>query len=147
MFLGEYRHNLDSKERLTIPSKYRDDLSDGLYVVLGFDLSLMAMPPQTFATILDRLETLNIADPDVRLLYRRILGSATQVEMDNSGRVLIPDFLRRKAGLERELVLVGQGAYFEIWSPLEWTKQEAAQLDTEANNQRFKVLNLRLRSE
>jgi len=147
MFLGEYRHNLDSKERLTIPSKYRDDLSDGLYVVLGFDLSLMAMPPQTFATILERLETLNLADPDVRLLYRRILGSATQVEMDNNGRVLIPEFLRRKAGLERELVLVGQGAYFEIWSPLEWTKQEAAQLDTEANNQRFKVLNLRLRSE
>lgn len=147
MFLGEYRHNLDTKDRLTIPSKYRDDLGDGLYIVLGFDLSLMVMPPQTFMKILDRLETLNIADPDVRLLYRRILGSATQVDMDGNGRVLIPEFLRRRAGLERELVLVGQGAYFEIWSPLEWTKQEAAQLDTEANNQRFKVLNLRLRSE
>ncbi len=147
MFLGEYRHNLDSKDRLTIPSKFRDDLSDGLYFVLGFDLSLMAMPPQTFEKILVRLQALNIADPDVRLLNRRILGSATQVEMDKSGRVLIPEFLRHRAGLEGELILVGQGAYFEIWSPLEWAKQEAAQLDTEANNQRFKVLDLRLGSE
>ncbi len=147
MFLGEYRHNLDSKERLTIPSKYRDDLTDGLYVVLGFDLSLMAMPPETFEKVLDRLQALNIADPDVRLLNRRILGSATQVDMDKNGRMLIPEFLRHKAGLEKELILVGQGSYFEIWSPLEWAKQEAAQLDTEANNQRFKVLDLRLGSE
>jgi MraZ protein len=147
MFLGEYRHNLDSKERLTIPSKYRDDLGDGLYFVLGLDLSLMAMPPQTFEKILVRLQALNIADPDVRLLNRRILGSATQIDMDKNGRVLIPEFLRQRAGLERELILVGQGAYFEIWSPLEWAKQEAAQLDTEANNQRFKVLDLRLGSE
>lgn len=147
MFLGEYRHNLDSKERLTIPSKYRDDLTDGLYVVLGFDLSLMAMPPETFEKVLNRLQALNIADPDVRLLNRRILGSATQVDMDKNGRMLIPEFLRHKAGLEKELILVGQGSYFEIWSPLEWAKQEAAQLDTEANNQRFKVLDLRLGSE
>jgi MraZ protein len=147
MFLGEYRHNLDSKDRLTIPSKYREDLDDGLYFVLGFDLSLMAMPPQTFEKILVRLQALNIADPDVRLLNRRILGSATQIDMDKNGRVLIPEFLRQRAGLERELILVGQGAYFEVWSPLEWAKQEAAQLDTDANNQRFKVLDLRLGSE
>ena len=107
----------------------------------------MVMPTQTFEKILQRLQALNIADPDVRLLTRRILGSATQVEVDKIGRVLIPEFLRQKVGLAKELVLVGQGEYFEIWSPEEWAKQEAAQLDIEANNQRFKVLDLRLGSD
>ena len=147
MFLGEYHHNLDSKDRLTVPAKYRDGLGDELYFVQGFDLSLMAMPTKTFEKVLRRLQSLNIADLDVRLLTRRILGSATQLEVDKSGRVLVPEFLRRKIGLGRELVLVGQGEYFEIFSPEEWARQEAAQLDVEANNQRFKVLDLRLGSD
>ena len=147
MFLGEYRHNLDNKDRLTIPAKYREELGDGLYFVQGFDNNLMAMNAVIFDKILHRLQALNIADPDVRLLNRRILGSATQVEVDKNGRVLIPEFLRQKVNLNRELVLVGQGMYFEIWSPEEYAKQEAAQLDTEANNQRFKVLDLRLGSK
>ena len=147
MFLGRYRHNLDSKDRLTIPAKYREYLGDDLYFVQGFDANVMAMSTPTFEKILHRLEALNIADPDVRLLNRRILGTATQVEVDRNGRVLLPDFLREEARLGKELVLVGQGEYFEIWSPEEWAKQIAAQLDTEANNQRFKVLDLRLGSE
>ena len=147
MFLGEYHHNLDIKDRLTVPAKYRESLGDELYFVHGFDLSLMAMPTHTFEKVLRRLQALNIADLDVRLLTRHILGSATQVEVDKSGRVLVPDFLRHKIGLGRELVLVGQGEYFEIFSPEEWAKQEAAQLDVEASNQRFKVLDLRLGSD
>jgi MraZ protein len=147
MFLGEYRHNLDSKDRLTIPAKYREELSNGVYFVQGFDNNLMAMNAMIFDKILHRLQALNIADPDVRLLNRRILGSATQVDVDKNGRVLIPEFLRQRVNLNCELVLVGQGAYFEIWSPEEYAKQEAAQLDTEANNQRFKVLDLRLGSD
>jgi MraZ protein len=147
MFLGEYRHNLDPKDRLTVPAKYREELANGLYFVQGFDNNLMAMAPATFELILQRLQALNIADPDVRLMYRRILASAVETEVDKNGRVLMPEFLRQKIGLDKAMVLVGQGRYFEIWSPEEWAKQEAAQLDTEANNQRFKVLDLRLGSE
>lgn len=147
MFLGEYRHSLDPKDRLTVPAKYREELAHGLYFVQGFDNNLMAMAPVTFELILQRLQALNIADPDVRLLYRRILASAVETEVDKNGRVLVPEFLRQKIGLDKAMVLVGQGRYFEIWSPEEWAKQETAQLDTEANNQRFKVLDLRLGSE
>jgi MraZ protein len=147
MFLGEYHHNLDSKDRLTVPAKYREELGDVLYFIQGFDLSLMAMPAQTFEKILSRLQELNIADLDARTMNRRILGSATQVEVDKSGRVLIPEFLRRRVGLDNDLVLVGQGQYFEIFSPEEWTRQQAAQMEIEADNQRFKVLDLRLGSD
>jgi MraZ protein len=147
MFLGEYHHNLDSKDRLTVPAKYREELGDILYFIQGFDLSLMAMPAKTFEKILSRLQELNIADLDARTMNRRILGSATQVEVDKSGRVLIPEFLRRRVGLDNELVLVGQGQYFEIFTPEEWTRQQAAQMEIEADNQRFKVLDLRLGSD
>jgi len=147
MFLGQYHHNLDSKDRLTVPVKFREYLGDGMYFVQGFDHNLMVMPDAAFEKIRLRMRELNIADPDVRLLYRRILGSATRVGVDKVGRVVIPEFLHQKLGMAKELVLVGQDEYFEIWHPVEWTKQEAAQLDTDANNQRFKVLDLRLGSE
>jgi MraZ protein len=147
MFLGRYRHTLDNKDRLTVPAKYREYLADDLYFVQGFDRNVMAMSTPTFQIITRRLEALSITDPDVRLLNRRILGSATLEAIDKNGRVHLPDFLREEVGLGRELVLVGQGEYFELWSPEEWAKQVAAQLDIEANNQRFKVLDLRLGSE
>jgi MraZ protein len=147
MFLGQYHHNLDSKDRLTVPVKFRDYLGNGMYFVQGFDHNLMVMPDAAFEKIRLRMRELNIADPDVRLLYRRIFGSATRVEADKVGRVVIPEFLHQKLGMAKELVLVGQDEYFEIWHPVEWAKQEAAQLDTDANNQRFKVLDLRLGSE
>ena len=102
---------------------------------------------QTFEKITSRLADMSITDLDVRLLSRRILGSATLETIDKNGRVTLPDFLLEEVGLGRELVLVGQGEYFEIWSPEEWTKQIAAQLDLEANNQRLKVLDLRLGSK
>ena len=144
MFLGEYRHTLDSKDRLTVPVKFREVLGVSMYFIQGFDHNLMAMSNAAFEKVLQRMQELNIADPDARLLLRRLLGSATQVDVDRSGRVLIPAYLRNRISLKSELVLIGQGEYFEIWTPEEWARQEAAQLDAEANNQRFKVLDLRL---
>ena len=147
MFLGRYRHNLDNKDRLTIPARFREFLADDLFFVQGFDRNVMAMSTPTFEKITSRLADMSITDLDVRLLSRRILGSATLETIDKNGRVTLPDFLLEEVGLGRELVLVGQGEYFEIWSPEEWTKQIAAQLDLEANNQRLKVLDLRLGSK
>lgn len=147
MFLGRYRHNLDSKDRLTIPAKFRESLADDVYFVYGLDRNVMVMSTPTFEKITRRLADLSITDNDVRLLNRRILGTATLETIDKNGRVLLPDFLREEVGLGKELILVGQGEYFEIWSPEEWAKQIAAQLDLEANNQRLKVLDLRLGSD
>ena len=147
MFIGQYYHTLDSKDRLTVPVKYREYLGDGMYFLQGLDNNLMVMPDAAFEKIRRRMRELNIADPDARLLYRRIMGTAIRVEADKVGRVVIPEYLHQKVGKSKELVLVGQDEFFEIWHPLEWAKQEAAQLDSEANNQRFKVLDLRLGSD
>ena len=142
MFLSEYRHSLDSKDRLTIPARYRELLGEEAYLVRGFDHNLMVLTDKTFEVIANRLQAMSITDPLARSLRRLILGSATRVDIDKAGRILLPDILREKADLGSEVVLVGQGNYFELWSPEEWAKQEQALDDDEANTQRFKVLDL-----
>jgi MraZ protein len=92
---------------------------------------------------------MSLTDPLARSLRRLIIGSASRVEIDKVGRVLIPDFLCQKAGItcEQEAVLVAQGNYFEIWSSDEWALQQQALDEAEANSERFKVLDLSTSSE
>jgi MraZ protein len=87
---------------------------------------------------------MSITDPLTRKLRRLIIGTASRLEIDKAGRILIPEFLSQSAGLSsnKEAILVGQGNYFEIWSPEEWNLQQQALADPEANSERFKVLDL-----
>jgi len=149
MFLGEYHHSLDNKDRLTVPARYRELLDDGAYILRGFDRNLMVLTTKAFAAISHRLDQLSMTDPLARALRRLIIGSATHLEVDKSGRILIPDFLCQKAGLssDQEAILVGQGSYFEIWSSDEWSLQQQALDQAEANAERFKVLDLSTSSE
>ncbi len=142
MFLGRYQHSLDNKGRLTIPSRFREALGSGAYVVQGFDGNLMVLPPQVFAVLYQRVSRLSITDPKARLLRRLILSAAAEVELDRSGRILIPPYLREAAGLDGEVVLVGVGDYFEIWGAEAWQQQVLALQDAEANAERFAALDL-----
>jgi MraZ protein len=149
MFLGEYHHSLDNKDRLTVPARYRELLDDGAYILRGFDRNLMVLTTKAFEAISHRLDQLSMTDPLARALRRLIIGSATHLEVDKVGRILIPDFLCQKAGLscDQEAILVGQGSYFEIWSSDEWALQQQALDQAEANSERFKVLDLSTSSE
>jgi MraZ protein len=137
MFLGRYRHTLDSKGRLTIPSRYRELLAGGAYVIQGLDRNLWVLTPETFEGIARKVNEKSITDPSVRLLRRLIYSNGEQVEVDKAGRILIPQFLREAIGLQDEALLVGVGDYFEIWSPVYWLEQEEQLRDVEANAQRF----------
>jgi transcriptional regulator MraZ len=149
MFLGEYHHSLDNKDRLTVPARYRELLDGGAYILRGFDRNLMVLTTKAFEAISHRLDQLSMTDPLARALRRLIIGSATHLEVDKAGRILIPDFLCQKAGLscDQEAILVGQGSYFEIWSSDEWALQQQALDQAEANAERFKVLDLSTSSE
>jgi MraZ protein len=149
MFLGEYRHSLDSKDRLTVPVRYRELIVDGAFILRGFDRNLMVLTSKAFDAISRRLDHMSLTDPLARDLRRRIFGSASHLEIDKAGRILIPDFLCQKAGLssDQDAVLVGQGSYFEIWSSGEWALQQQALDQAEANTERFKVLDLSTSSE
>ena len=149
MFLGEYRHSIDNKDRLTVPVRFRELMADGAYILRGFDRNLMVLTPKAFDAISHRLDQMSLTDPLARALRRLIIGSANRLEVDKVGRILIPDFLCQKAGLscEKETILVGQGSYFEIWSSDEWALLQEAMDQDEANTERFKVLDLSTSTE
>lgn len=145
MFLGQYRHSFDEKNRLTVPSRFREPIAGGAFVVQGLDPNLMVLTPEAFDIIYQRLMAMNLTDPVARLLRRVILGNASQVDIDSAGRILLPQNLRDFAGLQSEAVLIGQGDYFEIWSPERWQEQQEQVDDAETNAQRFATLDLKTR--
>ncbi len=142
MFLGQYDHNLDDKGRLMIPARFRELLEGRAIITQGFDRCLMVMTDSYFKQVSERLNSMNLADPNARLMRRLIYASAFQVEVDKVGRVLVPQALREFAGLDSEAIVAGQGEYFEVWTPAAWNEQVKLIQDTEANNQRFATLNL-----
>lgn len=137
MFLGQYRHNLDSKDRLTVPARFRELLQNGAYVMQGFDRNLMILTEDAFQAISQRIKHTSVTDPDSRLLRRLIYSTADRVDLDKGGRILIPLFLRQWANLSGEVILVGMGDFFEIWSPETWAVQHSLLEDADANAQRF----------
>ncbi|MCX6033584.1 MAG: division/cell wall cluster transcriptional repressor MraZ [Chloroflexi bacterium] len=145
MFLNQYQHSFDDKGRLTIPSKFRELPAEGAFVVQGLDRNLMVLPPAVFQLLYERLMAMNLTDPTARLLRRIILGNAKQVVPDGAGRVLLSPNLKEYADLKENVVFVGQGDYFEIWSPELWKEQEVQVSDAETNAQRFAALDLKTR--
>ncbi len=125
MFRGSNEINMDAKGRMAVPSRYRDalqDQSDGqLVATIDIEdrcLFLYPLPAwQEIETQIARLPTFN---PDTRRLQRLLIGHARELELDGNGRVLIPPELRAYAGLEKQVVLVGQGHRFELWSTDHW---------------------------
>jgi MraZ protein len=142
MFLNQYQHSFDDKGRLTIPSRFRELPVEGAFVVQGLDRNLMVLPPAVFQLIYNRLMAMNLTDPTARLLRRIILGNALPVVPDGSGRILLSSNLKEYANLKENVVFVGQGDYFEIWSPELWKVQEAQLSDADTNKQRFAALDL-----
>ena len=143
MFLGQYQHNLDDKGRLMIPARYRDLLAAGAFITQGFDRCLMVMTDAYFQDVYARINSMNMADSTARMLRRLILSNAYPVEVDKVGRILVPSNLREFLTTESgELIVAGQGEYFEVWTPAEWQAQMEKLQDVEANEQRFATLDL-----
>ena len=143
MFLGQYQHNLDDKGRLMIPARFRQLLDGDAFITQGFDKCLMVMTGSYFKQVYERIEAMNLADPTARLLRRLILSNAYPVEVDKIGRMLVPQNLRAFLAIENgELVVAGQGEYFEVWMPVLWSEQMTQLQDTEANKARFSTLDL-----
>ena len=143
MFLGQFYHNIDDKGRLTIPARFRELLAEeGGYIMQGFDLNLLVLPAATFETISSRVSEMSMTDPTARLLRRLVFSTADRLDIDKAGRILIPQFLRQAMLSENSVVVVGNGDYFEIWSPQEWTNQAGQLQDAQSNAHRFSALNI-----
>lgn len=143
MFTGRFYHSLDEKGRLTIPSQYRNEvLEKGAIITQGFDLNLMVLLAEDFEHISENVRKMSLTDPDARRLRRVIYSSAAQVDLDKSGRVLIPQILRDYAGMDNDVVIVGVGDHFEVWSANHWAEQEKLVQNAQENAQKFISLEL-----
>lgn len=142
MFLGQFTHTIDAKGRLTIPVRYRAALSSGAYITQGFERNLIVYTTESFNVLAQRATKLSNTNPEARAVRRLIFGRATEVNIDGSGRILIPPFLREYAFLDGETTIVGAGEYFEIWSADAWDTELTSVADPEINTRRFTEFDL-----
>ena len=126
MFIGEYQHTLDEKGRLALPAKYRANLSSGAVVTRGLDRCLFLYPRNEWEKLAARLAALPMAQSNTRAIARLMLAGAMDVTPDKLGRMLIPEYLREYAGLERSVALSGLYNRLEIWNAEEWKKYKQA---------------------
>jgi len=124
MFRGVTSLALDAKGRLAIPSRYRDTLaptgSGNLVLTADPSRCLLLYPRAAWEPLERRLMALSSFDAKIRGLQRLLVGHADDVEVDAAGRILVPPPLRRYAGLDKRVVLVGQGRKFELWDEAQW---------------------------
>ena len=137
LFLGRHHLTLDTENRLTIPACFYGSLTDGGIITQGFDRNLWVLPVTTFKLLCQRISAMNLTDPLARLLLRMLLGHAFELEINESGIVCVPQNLLEYAELGKEIVLIGQGDYFEVWDLALWQEQESQLGDANANSERF----------
>ena len=144
MFRGVQHINMDAKGRIAMPAKHRDALqsefSGQLIATVDVkDPCLLIYPLATWEGIEQKLQQLSSFDSTSRALQRRMLGNATELEMDpNNGRMLLPPALRNYAKFEKKLVLVGMGNKFELWNEDLWIDNDD-QIIAEINSGEFEM--------
>lgn len=122
MFMGEYNHTIDTKGRLIIPSKYRDQLGEEFVLTKGLEGCLFVYPTDAWEEFAESLEKLPLTKKDARKYVRFFMSGAAQCEIDKQGRILVPPVLREYAGLDKEVVLAGVGKRIEIWDRAKWNE-------------------------
>ena len=131
-FRGQYEHSLDSKDRLTVPARWRGPLSEGIVLVAGLDPCVEVFSPQGYEDWSQRfLADLNRLGKKGRMMYRRFNASAEDEALDSAGRVRIAKHLIDHAGLAGPCMVVGVGDHVELWNPAKWT-EHYSDLDEQA---------------
>lgn len=125
MFRGLTALNMDAKGRITIPTQYRqmlmDEATGELIITIDTeDRCLLIYPLSQWHIIEERLEALPTFQAATRRIQRLLIGHATALEIDRNGRILLPPLLREYAGLDKNVMLVGQGKKFELWGESQW---------------------------
>ena len=120
MFMGEYRHTIDDKGRIIIPSKFRTELGDSFVVTRGLENCLFVYSLVEWNKIVDKLKTLPFTKKDARNFTRFFLSGATITELDKQGRANILAPLIDYASLEKDCIIIGVNDRLEIWSKEKW---------------------------
>ena len=120
MLIGQYQHNIDVKNRVIVPAKFREDLGERFYVTKGLDGCLFVLSSEGWKRLQDKIVAMPMSK--ARQLQRFFLSGAAEVEPDKQGRILIPQPLREYASIEKDVTFIGTGDRAEIWSTESWTQ-------------------------
>ncbi len=131
MFLGEYKHIIDEKGRVFIPTKFHPQLKNGAVLTRGLDNCLFLFPIKNWEVLAAKIKSLPLTQSNSRAFSRLMLAGALEVKLDNQGRVLITDFLKKYANIEKNIVIVGMYDRLEIWEESAW---ETYKQQTEKNS-------------
>lgn len=120
MFIGEYQHTIDHKGRMAIPAKFRKGLAKGAVVTRGIDNCLFLYPMSEWEDLAEKLKKLPINQANARAFVRLMFAGATDVQINSQGRILIPEYLRKYAGLNKKAIIAGLYNRIEIWAQEKW---------------------------
>ncbi len=122
MFIGEYQHVLDTKKRVAVPAKFRDKFKKGIVVTRGLDGCLFIYTANEWEKIAEKLGSMPVGEKGTRSFIRMVLAGATDSKLDSQGRVLIPEYLKKYASLDKDVTIAGLFNRLEIWNTKTWDK-------------------------
>ncbi|MEK9183390.1 MAG: division/cell wall cluster transcriptional repressor MraZ [Patescibacteria group bacterium] len=132
MFIGEYSHTIDDKSRLAIPNKFRTDLTKGAIITRSPDKCLFVYTKAEGQKLAEKVANLPFSQSSTRAFARLMLAGATEVTLDKQGRIILPEYLKKFAGLKKQVIVAGLYNRLEIWDESTWTKYKQS---TEKNSE------------
>lgn len=130
MLIGEYIHNIDTKKRLAIPARMRKELGAKAIITRGLNSCLFVYPEERWQKLTEKLGNLPTGQADTRGFLRLLYSGAAEVELDQLGRILVPDYLKEYAKLSQKVTIIGVSDHIEIWDSSRW---EMYKKETEKN--------------
>ncbi len=142
MFIGEYKHSLDEKGRVSVPAKYREQLGDTFILTKGLDGCLFIYPASEWVLFEQKLKNLPLTNTNARKFVRFFLSGAVECNTDKQGRILIPLNLRAYSKIERDIVFIGMSNRIEIWSNTNWDAYNEEEFDADTIAQQMEELGI-----
>lgn len=124
MFFGEYEHTMDPKGRISMPARFREKLSETIYITKGLDQCLFLFPESEWLRIEEELKALPLTQKNARQFVRTFFAGAMDCTLDKQGRMMLSPNLRTYAQLDKDVVLIGVSTRIEIWSKEQWEQYQ-----------------------
>ncbi len=122
MFIGEFKHSVDTKGRVAVPAKFRNQISSGAIITRGLDRCLFIFTEADWEALAQKIIALPLAQSNSRAFSRLMLSGASSAELDSQGRILVPDYLRKYAGIGKSVKVIGVYNRIEMWDETSWQK-------------------------
>ena len=129
MLIGEYNHSIDTKGRVFMPAKFREDLGERFVVTRGIGKCLFVFSLEEWKALAAKLKEIPLADRSLQVFLRAFYASASECEVDKQGRILIPQRLRDIAGIQKEVTVIGVMSRVELWSREAWEEYNKLAFD------------------